>query len=93
MQERVPEIAVNYASLLQALGQAGRGLRLLERFEDRFSQQREPYIYFDVLAGLLVETGHTERAKRCLQSGKESATALNSPRHVAHLRGASGGAV
>ena len=83
LQECVPEIAVNYASLLQALGQAGRGLRLLERFEGRFSQQREPYIYFDVLADLLVKTGHTERAKRCLQSGKDSAAVLNSPKHVA----------
>ncbi len=79
LQERVPEIVVNYASLLQSLGQAGRGLRLLEPLEGCFSQQREPSIYYDVLADLLAETGHTERAKRCLQSGKESAAAPEQP--------------
>src|SRR5208337_1468972 len=77
------EIAVNYASLMQELGNPRDALNLLKRYEPGFPRQREPYVCYQVLADLCAENGDTAGALKYWLSGQVWATSLENADYIA----------
>ena len=77
------EIAVNYASLMQELGNPRDALNLLKRYEPGFPRQREPYVCYQVLADLCAEYGDTAGALKYWLSGQVWATSLENADYIA----------
>ncbi len=77
------EIAVNYASLLETMGNSKQALGLLGAYESEFSTIIDPHVCYDVLAGLYLENGHREAARRNWKTARSFAQSCGNADYIA----------